>query len=116
MRRPLQGRTWPALHIARWCEEEERLTQRGARVGVLLFFGMLGLAGWNEYRNVATLRTLAEGRDSVQALTQCTDINEEFHGKLVHVTCALYNPARPISAALLVNPHPRLKCTHPCAR
>ena len=57
--------------------------------GILLFFVLLGVAGWNEYRNVAEMRTIAAGRDAFKEAT-CS-INSKLNGELVHASCNLAN-------------------------
>ncbi|KAJ1484253.1 hypothetical protein T484DRAFT_1894662, partial [Baffinella frigidus] len=59
----------------------------GIGVGIVLVLGALGLAGWNEYRNVATLRTISEGRDVVVKDVLCSPIDVNNHGMLVHLAC-----------------------------
>ena len=57
--------------------------------GIVLVFVCLGVAGWNEYRNVATMQTLAAGRESFKQAT-CT-VDSSLDKQLVHVSCPLKN-------------------------
>lgn len=57
--------------------------------GIVLVFACLGVAGWNEYRNVAQMQTLAAGRESFVQATCAIDTSLEK--KLVHVSCDLKN-------------------------
>ena len=60
--------------------------------GIVLVFACLGVAGWNEYRNVAQMQTLAAGRDSFSQAS-CA-IDSKLDKKLVHVSCDLKNVSR----------------------
>ena len=52
-------------------------------------FVCLGVAGWNEYRNVAMMQTLAAGRESFKQATCAVD--SSLNEQLVHVSCDLKN-------------------------
>ena len=62
----------------------------GMVFGFLFFFGGLGIAGWNEYRNVANIKTIRAARDEYKEGT-CSPIMSELEGELVHVTCPISN-------------------------
>lgn len=62
----------------------------GMCIGLILFFGSLATAGWNEYRHVANQKTITEARESFQE-GQCSPILPELEGALVHVACTLSN-------------------------
>lgn len=62
----------------------------GMCIGLILFFGSLATAGWNEYRHVANQKTIDEARDAFQE-GQCSPILSELEGALVHVVCDLSN-------------------------
>lgn len=53
-------------------------------------FGSLGVAGWNEYNNVATMKSINEGKEVIQQ-ANCGPIQSHLEGQLVHVTCPLSN-------------------------
>lgn len=57
--------------------------------GIVLVFVCLGVSGWNEYRNVAEMKTLSAGRESFSQAT-CA-INSELDKKLVHASCDVKN-------------------------
>ena len=57
--------------------------------GIVLFAVLLGVAGWNEYRNVATMKTISAGRDAFKQAT-CS-IDSKLEGQLVHASCTLSN-------------------------
>ena len=56
-------------------------------IGLFIWAAALSVAGWNEYRNVATMKTLQAGRDNVKE-ARCKPDNE-LNGKLVHLSCDL---------------------------
>jgi Transmembrane protein 43 len=70
--------------------EKLRNSCGGMCIGFLLFFGSLGLAGWNEYRNVASMKSINEAKD-IYKEASCSPIKSELDGELVHVTCPLSN-------------------------
>ena len=58
--------------------------------GVILFAGSLALAGWNEYRSVATEKTIAAASDNVHEIS-CGVVLPSNEGLLVHAACDLSN-------------------------
>ena len=62
----------------------------GMVFGFILFFGCLGLSFWNEYRNVANIKTINAARDEYLVGT-CSPIMSDLNGKLVHITCPVSN-------------------------
>ena len=57
--------------------------------GIVLFGVMLGVAGWNEYRNVAMMKTISAGREAFKQAT-CS-LDSRLEGQLVHASCTLTN-------------------------
>mmetsp|Transcript_55789 Transcript_55789/g.136637 ORF Transcript_55789/g.136637 Transcript_55789/m.136637 type:complete len:495 (+) Transcript_55789:50-1534(+) len=55
-------------------------------IGVVLVFGGLGLAGWNEYRSVATEQTLNAASEALISVP-CAPYLATNNGVLVHVSC-----------------------------
>jgi hypothetical protein len=55
-----------------------------------LFAGSLGLAGWNEYRSVATEKTIEAARSNVHDIL-CSPVDPASQGLLVHAACDLSN-------------------------
>ena len=62
----------------------------GMGFGFLFFFGFLGIAGWNEYRNVANIQTIKAAREEYKSGT-CSPIMSNLEGELVHLTCSITN-------------------------
>ncbi len=62
----------------------------GSIAGIVLFVGSLTLAGWNEYRTVATAKTLAAARDNLHEIA-CSPVDLGNQGLLVHAACDLSN-------------------------
>lgn len=62
----------------------------GMGFGFVLFFGMLGLSAWNEFRNVANIKTINAARDEYVVGT-CSPIMSELEGELVHISCPVSN-------------------------
>lgn len=56
--------------------------------GMMICIGGLGLGGWNEYRHVATARTITLGRDFHKPVA-CEPRDPAMNGKLVHMSCPL---------------------------
>jgi len=55
--------------------------------GIVLFCVLLGVAGWNEYRSVAMMKTISAGREALKQAT-CS-IDSKLEGQLVHASCTL---------------------------
>ena len=69
----------------------------GSVLGLCLFFGGLGLIGWNEYRTIETLKIIEAGEESVLEgactanATAGAPAPASHDGELVHVSCAIDN-------------------------
>ena len=67
-------------------------------LGILIWAAALSVSGWNEYRNVATVKTLQAGRAAVKE-AQCSRDNE-LDGELVHLSCSL-SGVKPLGSTII---------------
>jgi Transmembrane protein 43 len=63
----------------------------GMSIGIVLLLASLGAAGWNEYSNVAMMKSITEAQSIIQSVPNCNTIPTSLEGQLVHVTCPLSN-------------------------
>ena len=70
----------------------------GSVLGLFMFFGGLGLIGWNEYRTIETLKIIEAGEEaviegacSVNATGGAPAAPASHDGELIHVSCTIAN-------------------------
>jgi len=63
----------------------------GLCLGLVLFWGGLGTAAWNEYDFVAKQQTLEAGQKALKQANCTSNMDPSLEGQLVHVSCPISN-------------------------